>query len=401
MRPYLIIISVIFLCSCKQRITIDEKSTSTKAKLIEVNVMEVNENIIKKPSTILDVLEYIPLETNKDIAIGEISKILFSNGKFILHDKLAKRIYIYSNDGNYLSKITSIGKGYGEFLNIDAFDFDKENNSILIFDNQLRKLLLFNLDGNLITEKKFDISLQDITKLKEGIYFNTEFLWNKKIFINFPEQFQLCYFTMDENTVDGELIKHSLSYLYNDFLCLFPRSPYRFSSICDTALYIDNVNNKIYNLFPDGVISERYNLHFGEFTIPFGYEEINSKDEIENLVDLQRKNKLAVLFRFLETDKSICIRYSFSTIYWTYFYSKTTGRTVNLPLMFSDYDGIQIPMPVSSTDSTYISVIDAFAFKQTYESTPGSKSERVISLYNKLKPNDNPILVIIKLRKDF
>ena len=67
-------------------------------------------------------ISVIPLETNDSSFIGSISKIELSDGKIYVLDKSStKQVHIFDTVGNYISSIGNIGRGNGEYLNIEDF----------------------------------------------------------------------------------------------------------------------------------------------------------------------------------------------------------------------------------------------------------------------------------------
>ena len=396
MKNFIIAITILFmLTACSQKKVKNDNYKGDKSNKISINVFDVDNNMVNESSKILDVVKYIPLQTINKVVIGEIKELIEHNGVYSLHDKLSSCIYTFDKNGTHISTIAAKGKGPGEYLEIDAFTIDRTNGNVLIFDNRQRKLLTYNQKGDFLMENKVDVSVTDIVKSKEGIFLNTEYLWNKNIFNSFPKQYQLIYLTDNNN------ISQNLEYMYSDLLCKYPRISNKFSSNSNSLLYIDDVGNKIYNLFDDGAISERYTIDFGKMTIPMEYSKINKIEDINYLYKLNKENKLALLREFIETRDHICLKYSFNTLVWTYFYSKLTKNKANIPLIIYDKDGIQIPLPISSSDSTFISVINAYELKQAYEKSNLTKSERITDLYNSLNPTDNPVLAIIKMSKKF
>lgn len=388
---------LIFLISrCSQNSSQKEDVYQDKSERVFIDLMDVDEEIIEAPSEIMTVMEYIPLQTTNGVVIGEINELVANNGIYFIKDDLANCIYTFDKYGNHNSTISSIGKGIGEYVKIDAFTINRQNNDIIIFDNRQRKILFYAQNGTFINEKKINASIEGLAKSKRGIYLNTEFLWNKDFFKSYPRQYQLVY--IEDN--DDDMIS-SFEYNHNNDLCSFPRISNKFSSINDSLLYIDDVGNSIYNLLEDGSISKRYRIDFGKMTMPFEYSEIKNPEDINQLNKLLNDGKLAVLRNFMETTKHICLEYAYSTLRWTFFYSKTTKNKVNIPMIINDSDGIQIASPISATDSTFISAIDAYEFINAYKRSPLHKSDRVTELYKKLKNTDNPVLAIIKIKENF
>lgn len=110
-------------------------------------------------------VKFIPLETNEDCIIGNISKVLFSKGKYyILDSKSAKQIFVFDSLGKFLTHIGKIGKGPGEFIRPVDFCIDNKANYILIIDAD-RKIIKADLNGNFILEKSSPVQNRPITNI--------------------------------------------------------------------------------------------------------------------------------------------------------------------------------------------------------------------------------------------
>jgi len=106
-------------------------------------------------------IRYVPLETNSKSLIGNIDKILINkNRTFIMDSRYAKAIFIFDNNGKFLSKIDKKGKGPGEYIQIEDFSIDEENN-IYIYDNG-RKIIVYKESGEFKTEYKFRYTAKDL-----------------------------------------------------------------------------------------------------------------------------------------------------------------------------------------------------------------------------------------------
>lgn len=66
--------------------------------------------------------DVIKLEAVEEATIGTIDKVVFYDGNLYVLDKKRRRIVIFDNQGTYVSKIDRVGRGPGEYLQIDDFD---------------------------------------------------------------------------------------------------------------------------------------------------------------------------------------------------------------------------------------------------------------------------------------
>ncbi len=138
MKKKLVLISILFiLISC-------ESDRFNKSKnLIDIHFDEIP--IYKKDTSVVKKIRYIPLETDKDVLITQIDKILFVNEHFYILDSPQKTIFIFDNKGSFINRIHRIGKGPGEYVKITDFDIDK-NNCIYVYDNISSKILKYGQD---------------------------------------------------------------------------------------------------------------------------------------------------------------------------------------------------------------------------------------------------------------
>lgn len=148
-RIVLILFFVIIFQACDSGI-----STLREGQIIRVNPEEKLKEF--DMCTLLDTNSFaiVPLETKREYLIGEISHIFIKNRKFYIVDKTTKAIYIFTNSGNFISKIQNIGRGASEYTNItDAFLYKDD---IYIMDVNMGKLLVYDTLGIFKHEKKIN-----------------------------------------------------------------------------------------------------------------------------------------------------------------------------------------------------------------------------------------------------
>ena len=116
-------------------ITVDvtKSSYSPKKELVLQDFMDV---------------EYIPLETNDEFvnqgyvnAIGE---------KYIIVTNYREDgdIFVYDRSGKAIRKINHKGQGGEEYMFCSGITLDEENNEILVDDHIIKKVLVYDLEGN-------------------------------------------------------------------------------------------------------------------------------------------------------------------------------------------------------------------------------------------------------------
>lgn len=101
--------------------------------------------------------EFITLQEDSVIKLGEIHKIIFFNDNIYISDsRKAKGVFIYSKEGKLLGTINRIGRGVEEYTSIGDFNIDKLTHDIYILDSQLRKILIYDDKGVFLKDIKLD-----------------------------------------------------------------------------------------------------------------------------------------------------------------------------------------------------------------------------------------------------
>ena len=75
-----------------------------------------------------DSVTFVPLETNERSLISSITKILYKNETYYIFDKVQAMIFLFDDNGSYITKIHNIGSGPGEYADISDFDIDADLN---------------------------------------------------------------------------------------------------------------------------------------------------------------------------------------------------------------------------------------------------------------------------------
>jgi len=155
-RIYILLIIPLFSCVHSSDNIEDAKKTGT------IHISHRNEAVI--PDTLFEEVNYAPLETTKESMIGEVNKLVVTDNRFYILDKiLAKTLFVFDKTGSFIFKLKVTGKGPGEVLEI--MDFCIYENQLLLLD--YRKVLFFDLDGNFIREKKIDFAPENISVLND------------------------------------------------------------------------------------------------------------------------------------------------------------------------------------------------------------------------------------------
>lgn len=105
--------------------------------------------------SIVSDIKFIKLETKENNIIGDIYKMLITNDRIIIADKFnSKSVHLFDISGKHISKLSNLGNGPHEYLNITDIDITPSG-LIAIKDNYKDILLYYNMNGDFV--KKEDV----------------------------------------------------------------------------------------------------------------------------------------------------------------------------------------------------------------------------------------------------
>ena len=127
-------IGCIFLYSC----AISSNTILSNNKnmyLVNFDTINNKENTIPL-STIFDSVRVVILD-NKEVLIGDINRIQSHQNKiFVLDSYVAKGVFEFDQEGNYIRKIGNIGSGPGEYASCSDFIINERLGEIYIYDSR-------------------------------------------------------------------------------------------------------------------------------------------------------------------------------------------------------------------------------------------------------------------------
>ena len=101
-------------------------------------------------SEIADTVEYLILQTPKEIIISGIRKVIFFE-KYLYILTKGSGFYLFTKDGHFVCKIGSKGRGPGEYTMIRDFTIDKIKREVVISGGE--RMLNYSLDGKYLSTR--------------------------------------------------------------------------------------------------------------------------------------------------------------------------------------------------------------------------------------------------------
>ena len=342
----------------------------------------------------LDVIdiEYIPLQKDENALLGEFYELKADSHFFYINTD--GKIYKYSSTGNYITQIGKKGKGPGEYNFCTDFAVDY-NQNVYILSMHEDKIFIYSPDGNFV---KTIPCPKNSTKLH---------CFERDILCFSENSYGLVENSFDLINYNGEIIKS----FPNKFKCDAGRSHGLFLNECaffesEGKLYIKEISSDtifVYenmNFFPEFIFSQ------GERSIPPEERNWNSFDDF-----MKTASKYVSIWKLFQFGDFIYYEFRFKGKGYIFIGSKKNNQQLLANQnngLINDLDGgPNIWLKTTKDDNTAISWINAFelkahvaseAFKNSTPKYPEKKKE-LEKLANSLKENDNPVLMLVRLKE--
>ena len=193
--------------------------------------------------------------------LGVVDRAHFSDSVIVLRDFRMKRLAVISrHDGHGISTIGNLGRAENEYLQISGFDFDV-NNDLLVLDARSKKLLKY--DGktfDFIGKQSLDKNFVDIKCLDDGNYILYQYPSTKR------KSFQL-QMTDDKLQSKKEFLPHLESSDISSIFTTQSFNPSNSSGFYSSDIFVDDVITEINH---SGQIIRQYEIDFGKYRIPDG-----------------------------------------------------------------------------------------------------------------------------------
>ena len=129
--------------------------------------------------TIFSSYKLIPLETSEEFLIGNIDRIIKCPGCYCIHDRENANVFIFEENGKFRCKLGNKGHARNEHLDAWSIAYDEKNEQIVMLDLTGRRLLSYDLMGNLKKVASLFFLYHDMAFLGDDILCLTESAYNR------------------------------------------------------------------------------------------------------------------------------------------------------------------------------------------------------------------------------
>lgn len=351
-----LIVGVFILLACSKR---EMEST----KVIKIDIDSKNEINLPK----ISIESVCPLETNDSTFFGDIASIeYFSNRVYLLDMFSSKSLLEFTVDGTFVGR-TIVGKGPAEMIDPYAFAVDRDDKSVLVWDQTLRTMFKYDLDLNYISSSRYNRPIQNFSIINKN-----EVL----VYASFYKDFIYSIYSSNLDTIISQHIK---DFPYSGVYGLL-----RPISVNKRILMIAPLDYNVYQL-SDHAVQSVYYFDFGKYKLK---QEECENSSISNIWELINSGqRVSSLYEIAESENFILFKVYFNRKKIFYAYSSSTGKTLRLNDFFDN--GI---LPVCDIRGTTDKDI-FYALVEPLEMIKFQKSKGLKYFEGDLSLNQNPILL--------
>ena len=348
------------------------------------------------------------METNTENLIGEIGRTIFYDNKYYIKSTNGRqnaKVYVFNQSGKFLFKIDSRGAGPGEYIEMRDFQILKDS-LLMTVSNGDYKTNLYDLNRNFIKQLDFRYNIKEIQPLCDGkvvLYHSnlSELKMNALTLIDTTCKV-LCHFFKVDKVAEAKLTSQINA---NAF------------SVCNEKVYFNYpFCDTIYQIAGQKY-SPAYYIDFGNKKHP--EELITEKDGILEIeAKVRRLESVMSLYTYDITPRFVYLGFDdFERNVYMSLYSLQTGKVLTGRTIIDDlyFPGNRIVLThnniaVNMDKEELLWHIEPRVLLEGYETTRNSmnkedwnafckKHPRLVSICSKLKEDDNPVLLRVKIKK--
>ena len=359
-------------------------------------------------SNVIESVRYIPLSSDNQSLLGELSRIIKTSQYYILlSDEYTSEMKMkaFDHNGRYVKDVLYVGRGRNEVISCGECSYNSECAQMLACDMEGGKMI--SIDVNDLSVKMYPIPAfcsdaivdnESVKRYTGGEYFTmwTTVQISKDLYVGttgIPG-----HKIYDENLIPPLCFMDSAFEITEALFYDEPRKIYQEVKVGANkatdnwelgnsgkgVYFIDVFNDTIYSVEMDKRIKARYVMH-------------RTKEQMPQVTDVKVKNSaVAEKIHFagiVETDNYILLRTLYGDLnVGFYMWSKNNETPIcihndcNVPLSFDGYHGAVSFSSIYTTGNTIIAAIPA---------------HKLINVLPNLKEDDNLVVVEIKLKDNY
>lgn len=213
-------------------------------------------------SSISDSIYAVSLQTNDTCLISNIRDMLLYEDRIYILDMDAAKVFIFDKQGKCLSVIDNRGEGPQEYISLSCFYINKQNETLVLVDNQKKKEHIYSLNGRYLDSTPTEFKILSATYLDSG----------EKLLVR--------------NQVDASANTGFLLNVYKQDLLLGQYLPFHYENgasimskdhgecVYRSSFYYNSLNSDTVYYYEKGLFEPRFLVDFGKYGIPKDIEAL-------------------------------------------------------------------------------------------------------------------------------
>lgn len=330
-------------------------------------------------STLVDSLEYIPLQTPDDLPVDVLMAVRMSSDYLFVMDR-QQRLYRFDKQGRFLNLIGGRGEGPEEYISAVDFEVDEREEVIYLFDIYRKKIKAYRISGAFLGDIKVPDGIESMALMDDSC-----FIGYKPWYMSEDKADRCVIFGKSGEVVDTVSFgqKEKADEVKVDLF----RMP-DFSQISGTSRFRMPFESAIFLISDSHEVTKEVDFELGEHRLPV---EVSMNNELYNksldkpyVFELNaNRNAGFVYMSFFYQKKHHRVVYGMDE---DKFHTVSVGREPEG--ITNDLDGGATFWPLWFASDRIIGVLSIDALDMEYT------DDRIRTLYNKFKEYDNPVLQI-------
>ena len=353
---FMTLLTLIIIVSCQNQ-TENKKNYNLKR-------VKMPQETIDKPinlSKFFKQIFFVPLETNENCLIGEISNLKCNDNHIYILDERTISVFIFNKSGKFEKKICTIGKGPNEYLSL--MDFDIENDELYLLDVTQRKLLHYNKNMEFVTSIMLQFQPIGFCLTNNGFLFET---------IDYSKSYNRFILTSRK----GEIINKFLPTKYS-------QTKFNWG---ESNTFANTLPKTFFSIKFNDVIFELKNKDYeASYEIDFGSKKIPANENINNYNIFAKDFPYECRKSFFVSSKYLFFTY-INNGKFNYAWYNLMNNELVAGSVLNDINKIPY-MPKWDFDKGFIGSQEAYEIFQRKNIISDNK------ILCNIKPNDNPALI--------
>lgn len=343
-------------------------------------------------SDYIETIKYVPLETNSNCLIDRNPEFTVSNNSIVV--KTLSDCFIFEKEtGKFLNKISRKGRGPGEYQS--TMGFTNPFNQTIYFSEAGLKLLKFDFLGTFMKS----INIPESNKSIESPSIPGNYTWlNNDIVIYFGNLTGTEKKKLIILNEDGKKLVVFPNHNYFAESKGFSISAYesQFYHFNHNLYFKEDYSDTVFQVTKSQLIPQK-RLYLGKY---------QPAVESKWMTERELKDRQFIVLRDLVESKSFFLfKVLFQDKYFQGVYNKNTKKLKIAKIdsnVRNDIDSFMLFAPITiSTDGYLISFANAYDILAWFKQNPDKAAKLPLHLQElkKLKENDNPVVIMAKLKE--